>query len=1059
MKVAVCRKFKNKVRNQKDFSVLTRSFTNEEITPNQLADEINKGFTFCTQHKNGSRKSSNFICSDFLAVDIDKGLRIEEALSEEFVKSYCTIFYTTASHSDEEHKFRLIFQLEREITTQQEMKLAYKGIIKKFGGDPSCKDACRMFFGSKGSNPKVYDNTMPNKILDEIIESGKESLTQHSSKKNDRKGTDERSTVRSRKAIDEYTSIKIDTGDEYLLGDLTPGTQIHCPVHVDNNPSAFVLKSKTGILGVHCMTCATTFFVSNEPPSYDFNYNLSNLDSMCNDGDIVHQNEFGATITESSIERINERYLPKKLVYGDINFIKSPKGTGKTQWLKSLVNECKREDKEEEKQRKNERHLKVRNQQIADRKEKPYHSILLIGHRRSLIKSVSKRLGLVSYIDTFYLSEDGSSADYKNTPKPYYAICADSLSTTLNPEKDKYEIIIIDEVEQVISHLTSSTLKERRNDTFEYFKHYIDTAKKVYALDADLNRLTVISIHDLLTDPNKGTRIILNDWKEEEREIQLFSDKNHLKQDFYEALDRNERCFVCTNSKEEVNKISLLLKDRYKDKKRILSISSDNSTTQEAQDFINNIQKEVLKYDAVIVSPSLGTGVDITFDKGGCFIENTYGIFESRVNTHFDIDQQISRVRNPGKVKVWISPQKFQFETIGSVIKNEIGGVVKKSRILLGINSNGAMNYHSNDAYLNLYTEVTSLQRGSKNNLKDNLIQLKKHNGWKVVEVDKNQVLSKKGREATKYSEELRQQQKNEDILNAKLITRKEYSDLKRISRKKNLNSDELHAMRRYEIESFYCEDATDELLNLDNNGVFRKAIKNYIRYITDDSDLKRLDEMESGVIATPDNLLRKYNIEHLLPTIDTYKNQEHGKTTHFIDRTQNLLWKKTLKRLLNAAGLSDAHQSIITRTTIDSNSLSKFSILWSSLKGDVKILFDLDVRSDYSKKPVQELNKLLNILGLKLEKTRTKKEKGVKVYYYQISRSKYQVVNKYITIKTNPSNQENWFKKRDKMKTNRLFTEENKLLDPMQGIYVDSDSIAHRSMTLNKTEPQDQNT
>jgi hypothetical protein len=44
------------------------------------------------------------------------------------------------------------------------------------------------------------------------------------------------------------------------------------------------------------------------------------------------------------------------------------------------------------------------------------------------------------------------------------------------------------------------------------------------------------------------------------------------------------------------------------------------------------------------------TGIDITFPDGACFVDRVFGFFFSFINTHTDIDQQLSRVRNPGAV-------------------------------------------------------------------------------------------------------------------------------------------------------------------------------------------------------------------------------------------------------------------------------------------------------------------------------------------------------------------------------------------------------------------------
>ena len=40
-------------------------------------------------------------------------------------------------------------------------------------------------------------------------------------------------------------------------------------------------------------------------------------------------------------------------------------------------------------------------------------------------------------------------------------------------------------------------------------------------------------------------------------------------------------------------------------------------------------------------SPSIGTGIDITFPDGECRVDRVFGFFSPFVNTHTDIDQQL----------------------------------------------------------------------------------------------------------------------------------------------------------------------------------------------------------------------------------------------------------------------------------------------------------------------------------------------------------------------------------------------------------------------------------
>jgi hypothetical protein len=115
----------------------------------------------------------------------------------------------------------------------------------------------------------------------------------------------------------------------------------------------------------------------------------------------------------------------------------------------------------------------------------------------------------------------------------------------------------------------------------------------------------------------------------------------------------------------------------------------DNSQTADIQTFINRIAERFLDYDAVIVSPAIGTGVDITFPNQQSLIDNVYGFFEARINTHFDIDQQISRVRHLKAIRIWITEQTFNFETDPDVIMREVRNTTKASNQLTGIDPDG----------------------------------------------------------------------------------------------------------------------------------------------------------------------------------------------------------------------------------------------------------------------------------------------------------------------------------------------------------------------------------
>ena len=280
MRLSINKTFKNKPRHSQ-FKTIGRTFQNVDVSHRELAQLIHEGYSFCSQIKNNWKKASNFLCADYLAVDIDHGVTLDEILNDEYTQKYCSFIYTTVNHSEENNRFRIIFELEEGIEDGQRMKHALSGISKKYGGDPSCTDPCRMFYGAEGCDVHYIDKTLSKEQMEELIEHGKESSKP--SDFEDTKSNHTRSSIISRNIISQDTLVIDAGGQQHRLIDLPKHTRIRCPVHTpDNNPSAFITESKTGVVGVHCMKCNTTYFTSKDNPLYDFDYNLNKIKKIQN---------------------------------------------------------------------------------------------------------------------------------------------------------------------------------------------------------------------------------------------------------------------------------------------------------------------------------------------------------------------------------------------------------------------------------------------------------------------------------------------------------------------------------------------------------------------------------------------------------------------------------------------------------------------------------------------------------------------------------------------------------------------------------------------------------
>ena len=119
----------------------------------------------------GHKTDTNFLSHSLAMVDIDSGMTIEELLQDEFYKDFGSGFYTTPSHTKENHRFRIIFVLESDITVASDMCLLYRWLFTHYkNADVSCKNATRLFYGTlNAARSEMTDRYLPAKFIRDAI--------------------------------------------------------------------------------------------------------------------------------------------------------------------------------------------------------------------------------------------------------------------------------------------------------------------------------------------------------------------------------------------------------------------------------------------------------------------------------------------------------------------------------------------------------------------------------------------------------------------------------------------------------------------------------------------------------------------------------------------------------------------------------------------------------------------------------------------------------------------------------------------------------------------------
>lgn len=127
------------------------AFQTCELTPAEIAAEIRAGHAIAAIH-DGRRKRENWRLAQHIGIDLDDGsLSWDDVVSHPLVAAHAAIVHTTASHTPDAPRMRVLFLLEEPIDDAGSYAAVVAAMLRAFStADPLCKDPSRLFFGAPG---------------------------------------------------------------------------------------------------------------------------------------------------------------------------------------------------------------------------------------------------------------------------------------------------------------------------------------------------------------------------------------------------------------------------------------------------------------------------------------------------------------------------------------------------------------------------------------------------------------------------------------------------------------------------------------------------------------------------------------------------------------------------------------------------------------------------------------------------------------------------------------------------------------------------------------------
>lgn len=319
---------------------------------------------------------------------------------------------------------------------------------------------------------------------------------------------------------------------------------------------------------------------------------------------ICNENMFNDIVCTNEKDELLNKFI-KSFIFDEkvkILSIKSQMATGKTVFLKELLKKyC-----------------------------ETFVRILILIHRidfSKVIYDVFKIFGFKHYLlekDDIYTSDR-------------IIISVDSLNKIFDYNANKFDLIIMDELESLLFHFSSKTMK----DNEEKLNNYITLCKesnKMLLLDADFNERGFSFCKQIDDNPY----FLINEYENpNKRNLDLYFDDKFLINDSIERIKKNENiCCVCQSKKRADNLCDMFIKLFPKIKNKIINHTS--TSDDEIKNQLINVNKLWKDKRVIIYTPCIESGIDYTEKT----IDKMYIFTCVDSNSPRALLQQTGRIRN-----------------------------------------------------------------------------------------------------------------------------------------------------------------------------------------------------------------------------------------------------------------------------------------------------------------------------------------------------------------------------------------------------------------------------
>ncbi|RYZ90643.1 MAG: hypothetical protein EOP04_03290 [Proteobacteria bacterium] len=385
---------------------------------------------------------------------------------------------------------------------------------------------------------------------------------------------------------------------------------------------------------------------------------------------------------------------------------------------------------------------------------------------------------------------------------------------------ENLEILCLDEASQALAQLTQLGKASRKKDNHDAFVKAVQSAERFLVADADANEYLVTELKRL--DPARKITLVEVFHDAEVKKvwnIHVSESVDTVREEFIKSVAAGNRCLLATDNRRKAMEMERLI-SLYAPSAKVLNIHREPTSEGRAKatSFYENPNEEIKKYDVMIYSPAITSGVSITHEH----FQRHFGIFVGIIKVN-DIVQMMGRDRTSKEWLLALAPRSFAKEDC---------------KLLGSLQSLG----EEETLYSKLKHSTIQYEKEARENLTIlaiNILQLKGHRV--TMRSDLEAKANKSLKEAIKRVNLDISNERYLRILRQADITEDEFNIISKVWLPDDEQSAALYA---YRIRNFLCGNLTIENVDFMDKGGLKK-VQLFETFLSEDRDLVRFDNSQ----------------------------------------------------------------------------------------------------------------------------------------------------------------------------------------------------------------------